>query len=363
MAADFIGAMYKHALSVAESSVVRDYFQMCEKEFVLSVPAVWSDKAKDLTLKVGFACSVHLYISHRANACQHQAAKKAGIHPVTLIKEPEAAALHILTTHDHSIKAGDSFMICDAGGGTVDLITYEVKNIQPLELAELVPGIGGMVGSLGLNELFEEAVQRLVGEDQFESLKGTIGWAKALNEFDKTIKIGFNGDVTDIHFVNFPMARLKDDPAENLYGSCWEMTGDVLQDIFDPIIRDVLQLVAGQVADATSKRGNRRLKGIFLVGGFGSSRYLKQRLEEVYEPDGIQIIQPHDSWGAIVKGAALSRVYNQASVISTQAVRHYGVSAMQRYYRLADRGRPTVFYPQDGFHRVEKVRDSFASTP
>lgn len=52
VAADFIGAIYKHALSVIESATIRDYFKLCEKEFVLSVPAVWSDKAKDLTLKV-----------------------------------------------------------------------------------------------------------------------------------------------------------------------------------------------------------------------------------------------------------------------------------------------------------------------
>ncbi|KAK7697956.1 hypothetical protein SLS64_013043 [Diaporthe eres] len=335
VAADFIGAIYKHALSVVESSSIRDYFHMCEKEFVLSVPAVWSDKAKDLTLK---------------------AAKKAGIHPVTLIKEPEAAALYTLTTHDHSIKTGDSFVLCDAGGGTVDLITYEVKNIQPLELAELVPGKGAMVGSLGLNKLFEQTIRRLVGEDQFESLKGSIGsGAKALNEFDKSIKTGFNGDVTDIYYVNFPMAKLRDDPAERLIGNCWEMTGDFLQDIFDPIIRDVLQLVSAQVAEAVSKRGSRRLKGIFLVGGFGSSRYLKNRLQDVYEEQGIQIIQPHDAWGAIVNGAALSRVCNQATVVSTQAVRHYGVVAWPPFDPLVDQGRPAVWYPRDGFNRVEKV--------
>jgi hypothetical protein len=51
VAADFIGAVYKHALSVIESSGIRDYFHFCQKDFVLSVPAVWSDKAKDLTLK------------------------------------------------------------------------------------------------------------------------------------------------------------------------------------------------------------------------------------------------------------------------------------------------------------------------
>lgn len=43
------------------------------------------------------------------------------------------------------------------------------------------------------------------------------------------------------------------------------------------------------------------MQGIFLVGGFGSSRYLKNRLQEVYQRQDIQIIQPHDAWGAIVK--------------------------------------------------------------
>lgn len=33
-----------------------------------------------------------------------QAAEKAGIFPVNLIKEPEAAALYTLSTHDHSLK-------------------------------------------------------------------------------------------------------------------------------------------------------------------------------------------------------------------------------------------------------------------
>ena len=39
-------------------------------------------------------------------------------------------------------------MSCDAGGGTVDLITYEIKRIKPyLELAELVPGTGKLLNT------------------------------------------------------------------------------------------------------------------------------------------------------------------------------------------------------------------------
>jgi hypothetical protein len=54
VAADFIGAIYAHALSKIETTVPKDYLLICQKQFVLSVPAVWSDKAKDTTLRVWF---------------------------------------------------------------------------------------------------------------------------------------------------------------------------------------------------------------------------------------------------------------------------------------------------------------------
>lgn len=50
IATDYISAIYKHAMTRIESRIPADYLQMCEKKFVVSVPAVWSDKAKDLTL-------------------------------------------------------------------------------------------------------------------------------------------------------------------------------------------------------------------------------------------------------------------------------------------------------------------------
>ena len=52
-ATDYMTSIYKHALTRIESVVPSDYFQMCQKKFVVSVPAVWSDKAKNATLTVG----------------------------------------------------------------------------------------------------------------------------------------------------------------------------------------------------------------------------------------------------------------------------------------------------------------------
>lgn len=79
-----------------------------------------------------------------------QADEKAGIHPVTLIKESEAAALYTLADHEQCLKIGDSFLVCDAGGRAVDLITYEIAKLSPSELKEVVPG-SGSIGKLHLN--------------------------------------------------------------------------------------------------------------------------------------------------------------------------------------------------------------------
>lgn len=68
VAADFIRSIFQHALDDITKKVPRGYLAMCEREYVLSVPAVWSDMAKNATL---------------------EAARRAGIHPVTLIRNPK----------------------------------------------------------------------------------------------------------------------------------------------------------------------------------------------------------------------------------------------------------------------------------
>jgi hypothetical protein len=128
-------------------------------------------------------------------------------------------------------------VLCDAGGGTVDLISYEVDSVEPLELKELVPGtgkdmhfytrvnaktikIGAVAGSLILNKRFEEAVKNIVGEEEFLELKKTEGFAEAVKTFDREVKPAFCGDKDQTWNVSFPMATLQDDPANNIMANC-----------------------------------------------------------------------------------------------------------------------------------------------
>ena len=96
--------------------------------FVLSCPAVWSDAAKKKT---------------------EDAAVRAGMgneHSLELLSEPESAAIYTLknleNTHSQ-IKVHDRIVVCDAGGGTVDLISYDILQTQPnLRVAECAAGTG-----------------------------------------------------------------------------------------------------------------------------------------------------------------------------------------------------------------------------
>lgn len=287
VAADYIRSIYNHALERIAAKVPENYLENdVQKKFVITVPAVWSDKAKDATLK---------------------AAKLAGIFPATLIKEPEAAAMYTLhVLQDRGLDVGDALVICDAGGGTVDLISYEIQQTKPrLQLKELVPSKGGMAGSLQLNKRFEEQIKMLVGEDQYYHLRKTPAYDHAVKFFDRTVKPAFRGDSDDSWLVNFPMADLQDDPSANLKRSTWELKSDVVGRIFDPLIEDIGRIVDEQVNLVQKKRlseghiKGEEVKAIFLVGGFGSSEYLKRSIER-RNPD-IQVIQPHDAWSAIVK--------------------------------------------------------------
>lgn len=57
----------------------------------------------------------------------------------------------------HNVKVGDTFVLCDAGGGTVDLISYKVSALKPiLRVEEAAPGTGSVCGSTILNRIFQK---------------------------------------------------------------------------------------------------------------------------------------------------------------------------------------------------------------
>ncbi|TGJ87961.1 hypothetical protein E0Z10_g854 [Xylaria hypoxylon] len=329
VAADYLKAIFQHAIAEVEKGYLPGFIEGFKKQYILTVPAVWSDTAKATT---------------------QRAARKAGISPVDMITEPEAAALFTLQTmRDKGLSDGDAVVICDAGGGTVDLISYEIVSLDPFEVKALTVPSGGAHGSLMLNRSFEELIKQTVGEDTFLGLKKTEGYRNALREFDVAHKLSFRGPRDNDRYVSFPMANLKDNKAKGLVKNSMTLSGQTMFRIFDPIIRDIDKLVLEQVRDVQIKRlesKNRSdVKAIFLVGGFGASAYLKESIQA--SNPKIMVVQPKEAWSAIVKGAAMSKLPlgpTRPSVISTRAAKHYGVTFHSAWDYARDKGQAKLQY-------------------
>ena len=136
---------------------------------------------------------------------------------------------------------------------------------------------------------------------------------------------------------------LPDDEEAGLDSGFLVMTAEQIKDIFDPVVKEVCDLVQGQVDTLRAKGGV--VSGIILVGGFGQSDYLYRRLKnhftsaapppyseiptnsniDLRERPSIEVMQPVYAWTAVVRGAVL-RGLEGNMVISRKSRMHYGTS-------------------------------------
>lgn len=144
---DYLAFISDHLLYVLRQKLGDDIVRSTPTEWIFTVPAIWSDSAKEKT---------------RAAALK---APAFGGRSLNLVSEPEAAALYTLHHLDpHGLQVGDTIVTVDAGGGTVDLISYTIRKLSPvLALDEAAPGHGGLCGSEFVNERFRKFMKANIG--------------------------------------------------------------------------------------------------------------------------------------------------------------------------------------------------------
>ncbi|KAF8243917.1 hypothetical protein K440DRAFT_611241 [Wilcoxina mikolae CBS 423.85] len=284
---DFLSAVRETTIASIERTYDPTWVRENKKEYVLTVPAIWSDAAKSLMV---------------------QAAQDAGFgtHRVdfSLISEPEAAASHTLKAiQPNNLNCGDTFIICDAGGGTVDLISYKIVGLDPLQIDESVSGSGDMCGSVFLDERFEEYIRRVLGDRVIDGMK-----PRSRNEMFRTweekVKYKF-GNINNHEGFEITVAGVPDDESKNVEDGFHTIPSGEVKKIFDPIVDCIVRLVKQQVTDVHRK--GEKVAAILLVGGFGSSEYLCKQLQIANYGTGgpIQVLQPTNARTAIARGALL----------------------------------------------------------
>ncbi|KAJ5618585.1 hypothetical protein N7528_006696 [Penicillium herquei] len=335
-AGDYLKKIVAHLHSILDRRAIGSVMKTMDVQYVLTVPAVWSDKAKDLTM---------------------QAAVLGGIGKANLVllSEPEAAAVHaIRTIQPNSIACGDCFIVCDAGGGTVDLITYRATQTEPLRMEEVTEGTGAICGSMKLDEAFQFYLVETLGK-KYKRLTDE-GQRLAMRRWQNEVKPFFSGKDDDDVLLEMgsiiPLPGVPDIPAKRVYSGVLHMPLAETQEIFDPIVSQIEELVSEQ--EVKAKKAGYPPKAIILVGGFGSSEYLYKRLNSRFE--GIRIMQPRDAWSSVVRGAVL-RGLEGNQVDNRMARGHYGVKIKSTYEHWRDMGRPKEWCEYEEQWKVKDVMD------
>ncbi|KAI8391425.1 uncharacterized protein BYT42DRAFT_610659 [Radiomyces spectabilis] len=330
--AHYLGALHQHVLDDVTRGFAKNYhpdtFRYC-----LTVPAMWSDRAKHT---------------------MRQAALKANLIRATdpedrlvLISEPEAAALYCEKMCDQiNLRPGNRIMICDAGGGTVDLIVFEITDasangIKNDRLKEVTHGMGESCGSVFIDRHFQSFLQRKLGDQSIPPLAMNM----MMDQFVDNIKPEFDG--LEDHYLNLPASLSLDPPEDECLdeGTLILRAGELQKQVFDPVVEKVLDLMERQYRQIT----DHRLDCIFLVGGFGSSNYLYQCVQDRFELRVGQILCPPRAAMAVVRGAVLFGL-NPRVIVSRVSRRTYGINAGLPFVESVDPPESRVIRP-DGSMR------------
>ena len=100
---DYLKAVHSHVERMLLQNVTEAALRRTEREYVITVPAVWKEKARNLAAK----CTIDAGMGPQ--------------HRLHIITEPKAAAMYAISTFKEintgGLENGDTFVLCDAGGG------------------------------------------------------------------------------------------------------------------------------------------------------------------------------------------------------------------------------------------------------
>ncbi|XP_052277819.1 heat shock 70 kDa protein 12A-like isoform X2 [Dreissena polymorpha] len=263
-----------------------------EIHWVITVPAIWSDRAK-------------LFM--------REASSMAGLRDdmITLALEPEAASLYCKPLlGDEALYVGCRYTVLDIGGGTVDITVHEVN--EDGSLNELYHPSGGDFGGIHVDNKFLSILQSIFGKEILNEFRYTYmrEYWELMNDFEIKKKM-FNG--TGKVILKFPIELLDALASRNIdvvekikVASLTDKVAFKLgkiyldEDIGRSLFDDEVTKIKNTTKEILSKIEN--IQKIIMVGGFSESPYLELVMKECF---GNLVTFPKEPSAAVLLGAVM----------------------------------------------------------
>ncbi|KAI8926264.1 hypothetical protein BC831DRAFT_457079 [Entophlyctis helioformis] len=331
----------------------------------ITVPAIWDESGKAGVRQ----CATMAGIVNESNQ-----------ESLNIILEPEAAALYSLKClNELNRRDKCSFMILDAGGGTVDLTTHIISfktaagaeaseggdrssiyslsspanngasnNIPDMssELIEMSRGTGGLCGSTFADRGFKDFFKEQIGHENYRDMRRARPdvfaalmqeWERAKRDFDG---VPDDGKAAAPEIISFPAGVLQYVPEDvkerwsNEQGNEEELhiPMERMLAIFHRPVSQCVKLVEEQL-----QRIGGKCDYLVLVGGFSSSRYLVSQVNHHFRKMVGKIIVPNNPTAAVVQGAVIyglnpSRIQRRRSRMSYGYQSNVPAADMDNYH-------------------------------
>ncbi|OIW35554.1 hypothetical protein CONLIGDRAFT_710725 [Coniochaeta ligniaria NRRL 30616] len=355
---DFLTCLLRHTQSELEMAGFDDSYS---KEIVLCVPAIWSQKAcRDMQTAMARAMGQAKF--------EGVDVQNNSIENLFIVSEPEAAAAYVLAT-ERGVSPGDTFVLLDAGGGTVDANTYTVSMTTPLRLTrEVVPPGGGLHGSSYLNEGFRRLLMDILKDETYlEDGENTIAGCVErimINDFEYRLKRTFDC-YTARGYKVFDVPGLRENPKKDgfMKGGRLRIHVGEIMNIFLTHLEGIGSIMEDQINAALA--AGTRVEKVVLIGGFAGSislkKYLEQRLKTFCEERNchISLLRQDDTAITAVASGAVLRAVNKEQGPKRHARSSYGILRREPYMEFPEHAVVTNPYydPHDGLPYVVKTVD------
>ncbi|KAK3591132.1 hypothetical protein CHS0354_040195 [Potamilus streckersoni] len=327
--------------------------------WVITVPAIWEDGARQFMRNA--AIKAHFWEDFKDNngkpgkrfnaetfAQDHKKQEELK-KQIWLALEPETAALYCKFSQLQLIrnKAGvastapftpkQKFLLVDLGGGTADIIAYEV--MESNNLRELTEPNGGDWGGVTVDEAFWSLLKKICGDEAFVkfSTETTADFLDMRYQFElkkRTISL-IPTDVTKIKVCSTLAGsyrerrgvKLDNDtiPMEDGIGykrGHLELSSTVSLSLFEKPKHNIVEFLKHKYF---LNRNIYDLDAIIMVGGFSASEVMKEAVKAAVTDMGIIVINPDDPILAVVKGAVLYG-HNRMAIRERVLPYTYGIS-------------------------------------
>ncbi|XP_061185466.1 heat shock 70 kDa protein 12A-like [Saccostrea echinata] len=308
--------------------------------FVLTVPAIWTESAKQF---------------------MREAAVQAGIHTnqLVLALEPEAASLYCQRvpsqfmscgTDDRINSPGTQYLVADIGGGTADFSVHEVN--EDGTLTEVHMATGGPYAGTNVDEEYIKLYNKIFGWKTMQKLKAMDmeEYLSISRNFETKKRLvceeyseSFNVKLAAALFkrVKAKPRKMKKSIAESGMKDLISIDGDKIKFSPSAIKRLFCTPIDGIISHLQNLlQEHEKVKSILLVGGFSESKLLQEEIKKAMADKTFVI--PNECGLAVLKGAVLyghsplsitSRIMKYTYGVASDSIFKEGIHPKARKYK------------------------------